>query len=52
MRPPAASAASSGVPEDGPPEAQVDRLGVRRDRELGLLGTASIRGGSMLAHDD
>jgi hypothetical protein len=40
-----------GIPEDGPPEADIDGLGVCRDGELDLLCTAATRGGSLLSRD-
>jgi len=36
-----------GVPQDGPPEADIDGVGVRRDGERHLLRTAAIRDGAM-----
>ena len=40
-----------GIPEDGPPEADIDGLGVCRDGELDLLRTGAIRDGSMPSRD-
>jgi hypothetical protein len=40
-----------GVPEDGPPEADIDGLGMCRDGELNLLCTGAIRDGSMPSRD-
>lgn len=36
-----------GIPEDGPPEANIDGLGLCRDGELDLLRTGAIRDGSV-----
>lgn len=41
-----------GVPENGPPEANIDGLRVRRERELDVLRAGAICGSSMLSGDD
>jgi len=41
----------AGVPEDSPPEADINGLRVCRDGELDLLRTSAIRDGSMSSRD-